>query len=283
MTESVLIIGYGRAGKRHAKMAEAFGLMPYIYDPYVPLKEIYKDNYEPLHTKTEDDFTDILHQADYGHAIIATPPDSHLRYIRLCLDSGLPVLCEKPLCALGQLDEAKALLDHPQVHRLMVAYNWRYHPKLKQAQNSLSNGLFLDCWQFRDNLPEWGLLLDHCSHDLDILRFVTANAVEIEEAYHRKSENMQTWEIITSAGKIRESVVYVESKRFANLYYAPGRFIELTPLLEMFSDMWQAFLRGDYRPGLLEAIKTQALLEKCHQLNGENNNDLFKPKLDQTG
>lgn len=271
MTESVLIIGYGRAGKRHKDQAEALGLEPFAYDPWV------------FPHQGRELLESFLAEGLATHAVIATPPDSHLDYIRLCLDAGLPVLCEKPLCALGQLDEAKTLLDHPQIYRLMIAYNWRYHPKLKQSQKSFTNGLFLDCWQFRDNLPDWGLLLDHCSHDLDILRFAATEDITIEEAYHYQSKNMQTWEIMTSAGRIRESVTYVESKRIANLYYAPGRFIELDPLPEMYADMWKAFLRGDYRPGLLEAIKTQELLEKCHHLNGENNNGLFKSKLDKTG
>lgn len=257
MTESVLIIGYGRAGERHAKMAKEMGLETFAHDPFVFPHHAY------------DLMVSFLDEGLANSMVIATPPDSHLRYIRLALDYNLPVLCEKPLCALGQLAEARVLLDHPNAHKAMIAYNWRYHPRLGQAQKSFSSGLFLDCWQHRDNLPEWGLLLDHCSHDLDILRFVSTNEPEILSANYWEGKTLKTWTIKTTQGGIRESVTDYATKRYANFYFAPGRFIELDPDPKMYTGMWQAFLRGDYRPGLDEAIKTQELLEKCYQLNGE--------------
>lgn len=257
MTETVLIIGYGRAGKRHAKMAKELGLETFAYDPFV---------FPHQGTELVESF---LAEGLATHVVIATPPDSHLHYIRFCLDSGLPVLCEKPLCALSQLDEAKALLDHPNAHKVMVAYNWRYHPKLKQAQKSLSVPLVMDCQQQRNDLPEWGLLLDHCSHDLDILRFVSVDEPEVIRAKYTENSKCKTWIIRTDNAHITEAVTNYEGIRIAFLYYAPSLLIELDPDPKMYADMWQAFLRGDYRPGLDEAIKTQELLEKCHQLNGE--------------
>lgn len=271
MTKSVLIIGYGRAGKRHAKMAkEGFGLEPYIYDPYTSKSVMYSDGFSVIYHAPKD----ILPQADYSYTVIATPPDSHLRYIRLCLDNDLPVLCEKPLCAIGQLDKAKALLNHPNADKVMVAYNWRYHPKLVEVKNQFKSGLFLDCSQYRNDLPEWGLLLDHCSHDLDILRFVTSDELEVENVQYHIGNRGQEWNIILSGfNTIREMVTHQASKRLANLYYNRDRFIELNLDPQMFVDMWQAFLNGNYGPGLEEAIKTQELLEACYQINERRNGD----------
>jgi predicted dehydrogenase len=134
-------------------------------------------------------------------AVIATPPDLHLAQIRQCLDTDLPVLCEKPLCGLGQLDQAKALLNHPHADKVMVAYNYRFHPKLQGVRRIPT---YFTCWQDRV-LPEWGLLLDHCSHDLDILRQLCGE-IEIKKAEHNPRGNLdydkqrEMWVIIAQVG-----------------------------------------------------------------------------------
>jgi predicted dehydrogenase len=281
MTKSVLIIGYGRAGKRHKEIANNLGYEAYLYDPFV---------FPYQGTELLDQ---LLEDKPFEHAVICTPPDSHLQYIEQCLAAGLKVLCEKPLCGIGQLQQAKELpadgpimvtynyrsvlneevkgkspVDSP----VMVAYNYRYHPELRKLRGTIIDDVSLLCGQYRDNLPEWGLLLDHCSHDLDIVSSIWQRALEVVSAAYQKNSSITSWDIQTTAGHIFEAVVSHPIDRHAKLRFGCND-LNIDAPEEMYLDMWAAFLRGEYYPNLSEAIKTQELLEACYRLNEERNDD----------
>lgn len=264
-----LIIGLGRAGRRHSNILDRLGISWDYIDPNVDKIDLNPDGFE----RFRGSLGDLLVQKErmnlagfwYDFAVIATPPDLHLTQIRQCLDVGLPVLCEKPLCGLGQLAEAEALLQHPNAGKVMIGFNWRYHPKLKALRETCSR-FFLGCTQHRE-LPEWGLLLDHCSHDLDIASFICGPTLEIKKARHTKSDNSELWFIETSRGAIWEQVTQHPCERRADLQY-DNEYIDLDPDPAMYTAMWAAFLGGRYEPGLAEAIETQRLLERCEELAG---------------
>lgn len=242
----VLIIGYGRAGKRHGNVITEFGFESLTYDPFV------------FPHQNEELLADSIKSADF--AVIATPPHLHLRQIRQCLEAGLPVLCEKPLCGLGQLEEARELLTHPNADKVMIAYNYRYHPGLIEAAMDGRKPFLMRCQQSRI-LPAWGLLLDHVSHDLDILRMFYPD-FDIREAYHQKNNTLDVWTLFGDAVVQEEVNTYI-TERIARLYCLEGHIIDIDPDPAMFTAMWAAFLAGKYEPSLAQAIKIQELLEKC--------------------
>jgi predicted dehydrogenase len=266
-----LIIGYGRAGKRHGQMLDELGIEIYIYDPLVYSDFFYQnsgitDEVYLWKDKYHHGLKSIFSKHTFDFAVIATPPDLHLAQLRQCLDAGLPVLCEKPLCGLGQLAEAEALLQHPNAGSVMVAYNYRWHPRLITP-----NGLpeMMVCRQQRD-LPAWGLLLDHCSHDLDIMRSQTGGELHVISASHHKNHKYEWWTIDCEARGQQimiEEWVGPSNKRVAKIAYA-DHVVEIDADPEMFREMWSAFLNGNYAPGLAEAIETQKLLERCKELAG---------------
>src|SRR3990172_6663983 len=186
-----LIIGYGHAGRRHGATLDKLGIKWDYYDPNVSIGAFPK---EPGHIYTKIEKI----EGSYDFAIIATPPSLHLAQINQCLDAGLSVLCEKPLCDLGQLKEAEALLSHPLAHRVMMGFNYRWHPvltdiKRKQELWDKTGGQFA-CFsdQYRVDIPEWGLLLDHVSHSIDILLWLSGmETLEVSRATHSVNENME--------------------------------------------------------------------------------------------
>lgn len=270
-----LIIGYGRAGKRHAAMAKSSGLQPIIYDPFIDWAKSYEfpqisTTIMTLGTQAQTlrDFSAIVgaFEAQGGkYAVICTPPNMHLEQMKVCSDYGLKVLCEKPLCDIGQLAGA-GWLDSVQ-GSVMVAYNYRYHPALMPLENQLAF-FDLQCEQYRDSLPSWGLLLDHCSHDLDIVRSVMGKAFTIDNATYCNFPDYKSWQIATSNGLITETVFSKNRTRKAELKWEGNR-VDITPDPQMFTNMWQAFLEGDYQNSLQGAIETQRLLEMCLDLNYE--------------
>lgn len=276
-----LIIGLGRAGRRHSNILDRLGISWDYIDPNVDKIDLNPDGFE----RFRGSLGDLLVQKErmnlagfwYDFAVIATPPDLHLTQIRQCLDVGLPVLCEKPLCGLGQLAEAEALLEHPGAGRVMVGFNWRFHPEVIKLRNIPDDAgvkwTEFDFCQYRPSLPDWGLLLDHCSHDLDIFSFITKSIPAIVEAEYGETQVYKIWEIILKNGFIRDYVSNDENEPRSGqirTYYGNGSIgiMNLQPDPAMYTAMWEAFLGGRYEPGLEEAIETQRLLERCEELAG---------------
>lgn len=275
-----LIVGFGRAGQRHAKMLDELGIKWHVTEPN---KALIDRPFTVVFPDLEAALTEgrVIHDLTFDFAVICTPPDLHLEQIKRCLDAGLPVLCEKPLCGLGQLEEAESLLAHPNAHKLMTAYNYRYLPSLTQARGKPPK--WMTCWQDRE-LPQWGLLLDHVSHDLDILRFLCGDIAIKSARYYPAGSFLhdgrrQMWEIkVTVPGlpeweegviRLRESVGSYEERK-AKLEYEDGTELDIEPNPVMFKEMWDSFLRGEYSPGLGEAIEIQRLLEECWRMANES-------------
>ena len=258
-----LIIGLGRAGKRHARIAQSLGLQVGAADPNVA---------DPLVRWPYA--SQALEQEHWDCAVIATPPVLHLVQVCLCLDAGLPVLCEKPLCALGQLEEAKQL---PADARVMMFFNYRFHPALlnmRQRASPLPKPEWeFTAWQHRE-LPSWGLLTDHCSHDLDILEWL-AGPLQVTGTQYTTADWGECWDIegTTAAGEpfhISEGVENQPIDRFAILS-TPTHWAAIPRNEQMYEDAWNHFIHGvkenqPFSPGLKEGIRVQELLEETAQL-----------------
>jgi hypothetical protein len=245
----IVIIGAGRAGNRHRQIAEKMGFDVWVYDPYI------------YSLQNEDDLKYVLENDNITHGIIAAPPGSHLYYINLLLSYKVRILCEKPLCGLNQLDEAKSIDPASPV---MVAYNYRYHPALKHIAGTLTEFRLMTCVQHRE-LPDWGLLLDHCSHNLDIMRFVSRDEIQITDAIHIEKPDYEQWYIAGEGFAISETVTNYKTDRVATI-----NEVQITADPRMFTDMWSAFLGEDYSPGLSEAIQTQELLQYCYDKEADS-------------
>jgi len=274
---TVLIIGLGRAGKRHAKIAQSMGLTVGIVDPRIvkpqEIEEIFGNEYPPVFDNLKSALADNVWEC----AVICTPPNQHIAQIKACLDRDMYVMCEKPLCDLGQLEQAEELLEHPFASRVMVTYNYRYNPDIMKSISAMrSEKYLLLAKQYRKDLPEWGLLLDHVPHDVDILRFISMEELVITNANYEEDENYQRWEIegITYESKtpfgISEEVVFYPHARTA-LIVTPHGTVEMTANPEMFTIMWYEFLEKAQRsmkqsPGLKNAFQTQQVIEDVYRI-----------------
>ncbi len=305
-----LIIGLGRAGRRHGATLDKLGIRWDYYDPYVPI-EAFSKELGHIYTKIE------ALKGSYNFAVICTPPNLHLSQIKTCLDAGLPVLCEKPLCALGQLEEAEALLTHSLAHRVMLAFNFRFHPSLVSVKRQEGDSWRIEgdnsyvklkpgqpfkyqpekwlqvnsnwaCFsdQHRTDVPDWGLLLDHVSHSVDILLWLSgSDTLDVKQATHSKNETMETWFLDGTMGShqfnIWESVRKAEvTKRawvsgpFGNVEVAfqdPEKEAEIRR--QMMNNMYKVFLAhlggtGGFPICLEDGVRVQRVLEKAMEVAG---------------
>jgi len=210
--------------------------------------------------------------------VICSPPDHHLHQIKMCLDHGMHVMCEKPLCGIGQIDQAEELLDHPLINRVMVTYNYRYNPDLTKIDNDVRSDRFmLNAYQHRDNLPSWGLLLDHVGHDADTLRYITKENLVVTHADYAEDSFHKLWSIhgVTYDSRtpfsIHEEVLSEPSVLRMAQIITPFGTLEMTPNPEMFTEMWYDFLEkvsyGEGQNcGFENAILTQQVLEDAYRV-----------------
>jgi predicted dehydrogenase len=146
--------------------------------------------YESVEALAADPSIDVIH--------ITSPNYAHAEQVRICLDAGKHVVCEKPL-ALNSVDTAD-LVERAETSGLVnaVCFNIRFYPLNHQAMAMVRSGeigeprlitgsyhqdwLLLDTdWNWRLQAEEGGPLravADIGSHWLDLTRFVSGRRVE---------------------------------------------------------------------------------------------------------
>jgi len=86
------------------------------------------------------DFNRMMAEVKPDFVDICTSPDSHFEYVRHAADSGLPILCQKPLAPT--LEESEALVRYAEDRNvpLMVNENWRWQAWYRHIKRILDEG-----------------------------------------------------------------------------------------------------------------------------------------------
>ena len=127
---------------------------------------------------TTQDYHDLF-KLDLDGVVIATPPFTHHRIARECLEHGLHALIEKPI-ALNSADayDLKQLADQRGLV-LMVGHTFEYNPAVRFLKELIDSGelgevhyidavrVSLGLYQTRANV-----LWDLAPHDISILRYI---------------------------------------------------------------------------------------------------------------
>lgn len=177
---TVLVVGAGSAGARHARTIAAA-------DPNIDVSVTDPDAARaaavglPTVPYREDGFD------GFDGIVLASPTSLHAYQTRLALASGARVLVEKPMATTGSDADAVAAAGGD---RLMVAYNLRFHAPVARVMSMVHSGragelMNVRLW-FGSWLPDWrpkvdyretysarrslggGVLLD-AIHELDLL------------------------------------------------------------------------------------------------------------------
>lgn len=151
----VALFGLGSIGARHASNLKALGHEPVVIDT------------DPKRAKHR---TLSAQCGQLDAAIIATPAETHLGLLRECIAWGLPVLVEKPL---GRVEDLEALRALRPIKPAMVGYQLRFHPEIRRIQPLLSPAAagVLRC---ADDARTWpgsagrGEFLLEFSHEIDL-------------------------------------------------------------------------------------------------------------------
>lgn len=111
--------------------------------------------------------------------VVATPPQSHYKIVRDCLENGLNVLVEKPITMDSV--EARDLWKVAQQHNkiLMVGHTFEYNPAVHVLKKMIDSGELGDVYYIDAVRASLGLfqtkanvLWDLAPHDISILRYI---------------------------------------------------------------------------------------------------------------
>jgi predicted dehydrogenase len=155
---TVAVVGYGSIGRRHLANLERLG---------VGLRLVVRrrEGANPAFASPTD--AAVVHSDDEAiergidAVIICNPTCFHVASAERYIAAGVPVLIEKPLCAVGQ-EAAAARLAATAPERNVtagVAYCLRYHPAYRLAREAVAAGRLgrlraARAW-FESYLPDW--------------------------------------------------------------------------------------------------------------------------------
>jgi myo-inositol 2-dehydrogenase/D-chiro-inositol 1-dehydrogenase len=142
---------------------------------------------------TYGDYRQLLKNKDVEAVIIATPSFAKPELVTASLESGKNVFCEKPLCVT--LEDADRLVQDSERARLVfqMGFQRRFDPSLMRAREAMRSGvlgkILLITSKTRDppgSIALWeddpklsgGIFNDSCSHDFDIIRWLSGSEMK---------------------------------------------------------------------------------------------------------
>lgn len=119
MNKKILIVGYGKIGKRYLSILKKKKNI----EPIIFTRNIIK-------TKKIKFINDYKELNKINGAIIATPVNTHFKYTKFFLEKNIPVLLEKPIASqLKQANELK-ILSQKRKTSLIINYSDLFDPNL---------------------------------------------------------------------------------------------------------------------------------------------------------
>ena len=135
---SVLIVGCGSIGKRHARVLRTLGVADVrACDPSPEQRRAFSA--ESPNVRMDDSYDAGLRDRP-DSVLICTPPEMHIPMARQAIAAGCHVLTEKPLSnTLDGIDELERLAAGSG-KKVMVALCFRFHEGLIRAKEHLDSG-----------------------------------------------------------------------------------------------------------------------------------------------
>ncbi|WP_336761627.1 inositol 2-dehydrogenase [Asaia sp. VD9] len=126
----------------------------------------------------------IFSDPDIDAYVIASPTDTHARFLHLAARTGKPVFCEKPVSLeFAQVVETARIIQHAG-SPVMLGFQRRYDPEFMQLRQSIASGEAGRAQHIvmhtRDPAPpplayiqsSGGLFRDQAIHDFDMTRYL---------------------------------------------------------------------------------------------------------------
>jgi predicted dehydrogenase len=150
-----LIAGFGSIGRRHLRNLQALGQEDIVL--YRSHRSTLEDD-EIAHLPVETDLEKALAHKPDG-VIISNPTALHLDVAIPAAEAGCHILMEKPIShSMDDIPALEAALEQGG-GKMLVGFQFRFHPGLQQAKKLLDGGAIGDLVSVRSHwgeyLPDW--------------------------------------------------------------------------------------------------------------------------------
>ena len=170
MLDRLLIVGYGRQGRRHFDVASRFHLarLMVTVDPISTARATGTEHFA--------DLTSALEGCEYDAAVVASPTSTHAEVVERLLLRGIPTLVEKPMAADMTGAERVVEVMNSTGTALFVGYVERFNPVvqlLDKVIRSHVTGTPISLTMKRFGLPpadppDADVIHDLSVHDIDL-------------------------------------------------------------------------------------------------------------------
>jgi predicted dehydrogenase len=197
----ISVAGAGLIGRKHIELIEASPdcVVAGIADPSAEAKAFAATHHFPWYP----DVRELLERERPDGMVIASPNTMHLTMALDCIERGVPALVEKPvpdtLVAAQRLHQAVQRSRVP----VLVGHHRRHNPVIKAARESIAGGCIgqltavAGLWLLKkpDDYFDvaWrreqggGPILINLVHDIDNLRFICSEIVEVQATTSNKA------------------------------------------------------------------------------------------------
>ena len=173
----VAVIGCGYLGQFHA---EKFAQLPETELVAVVDTDAQQAEKVAKKCKTQalTDYQAILDQVDA--VSIVTPTHTHYAIGKVCLDAGLHVLMEKPIC--NTVAEAETLIECARAHNcvLQVGFLERFNPIVTATVAEIQQPMFIESARimpFNPRNKDINVVLDLMIHDIDLIQSIVQSPI----------------------------------------------------------------------------------------------------------
>jgi len=171
------VIGAGRLGRFHAQKIAAHddAELVAVVDPIAENRDRVAAE---CRTQSLPDYDTIIGQFDA--AVIATPTESHYAVAADCLQRGLHLLVEKPLCRTRAEADQLAELARANGLVLQVGHVERFNPAFAAAAAKARDPKYIEAVrasQFTFRSTDIGVVFDLMIHDIDLVLAMVGSRV----------------------------------------------------------------------------------------------------------
>ena len=189
------IVGMGLVGRRHAAAINQISSVEIC--AVVDADDAITAQVANAGIESYNDLCAMINATRPDGIILSTPTNLHMSQALACIESGIPVLIEKPIA--HDLAAAQSIVSKSDALGVpvMVGHHRRFNPIIQKAKDVLTQGLIgkirvvdAKCWFAKPNdyfeTAPWrkingaGPVSINLVHDIDLLRFLCGEIIEVK-------------------------------------------------------------------------------------------------------
>lgn len=181
-TLNAVVIGCGALGKHHVRI--------YAQNPDVNLLAVVDVDEEARRAAADQwgcqaasSLDEVTEPIDLASVVV--PTIDHLNIARRLIETGVPVLVEKPIAISVEEGEAMVALAKQHDVILQVGHIERFNPAVLELGSRLNEPLFIESHRLGPPAPrvkDVGVVLDLMIHDLDLILSLVKTDIEMIDA-----------------------------------------------------------------------------------------------------